>query len=135
MKASKSIKGRACASRASAQSKAKQPDPDPGPIAAKAAADRSSAILKVGQICTMYEPGADTHGARCQIVEGFGLRQVGDENGPYDDGRGRFSYRPGYLARLNGIDYFMPAGMLVALNADAEYSHLRLVHDSAKVKS
>lgn len=129
MKASKSIKGRAGASRSSAQSKAKQSQylPDPGPAAAKADADRSSAILNVGQICTMYNPGMEGHGTRCQIVEGYSVRHVGDESGPYCDAYGRFSYRPGYLARLNGIDYFMPAGMLVALNADAEYSHLRLV--------
>lgn len=123
--------------RASAQSTAK-PQPMLGGLEALRDANehRRGTALAVNQICTLYNPDDSDHGERCQVVEGYDpVHRVGEENGAYMENGKRYSYRPGYTVTLKGIPYFMPAWMLVALNADAEYSHLRLVHDSARVKS
>jgi hypothetical protein len=104
---------------------------DPGQEAAKRKLANSGALLKPGDICWIY--GGDLHKQRCQITAPYGWHQVAAKDGRYVDAEGEhFNYRLGYRYRCQGIEYFGTAGELVRLDSDAEYSHLRLVHDATR---
>jgi hypothetical protein len=103
---------------------------DPGPERFKQKVIESSAILRVGQICRLYAPGSSRDGEHGQVTAGYGLHKVACNDGAYADSGGRFDYLYGYRARVRGIEYFYPAGVLVDADQESDISHLRLVVDN-----
>jgi hypothetical protein len=95
--------------------------------AALAQHHETEARFNVGDVCVYWNPEHEAHGTKVEIVRGFGLCLLSDDDGPYIDGEGgRVSYQYGYLARkLGGKEIFFRAHEL--RDEDWNLRHIRLV--------